>query len=110
MDGHKIITLQDFNKVVHTVREANKLSIVFKKSIIDKIVIHLQQDVLILYNDQLDIVATYIAEIKYSLAKREARHQKYLAAITPSIAKIKSAKMKAKLTGRILKVQEDWLL
>ena len=30
IDGHKIIMLQDVNKAVHTVREANKLSIVWK--------------------------------------------------------------------------------
>ena len=44
------------------------------------------------------------------MAKRGSRRQKYLAAITPYIAKIKSANKKAKLTRRILNVQEDWLL
>ena len=53
---------------------------------------HPQQDVPILYNDQLNIVATHIANIKDSLSEQGARHQKYLAAITPHIGKIKLAK------------------
>ena len=61
IDGHKVVTLQDVDKAVRTAREATKLNIVCNFSIIDKIAMYPQQGVPILYNNQLDIVATYTA-------------------------------------------------
>ena len=57
----------------------------------------------------MNIIATHVAEIKDSTEEQRTRHRKYLEEITPKIALMKSAKKRAKLTRRILKVQEDWL-
>ena len=59
--AQKIATLQDVDKAVCKAREDTKINIVCKFSIIDKIVMRPQQGAPILYNDQLNIVATHIA-------------------------------------------------
>ena len=69
-----------------------------------------QLGVPILYHDQLNIVAKHVAEIKDSVEEQGERHRKYIDAIIPQVANMKSAKKKAKLTRRLLKVQEDWNL
>ena len=63
IDGHSFVTEHDFIKEVQTAQEQCKQIIMCKLSIINRIAIHLQQGVPILYNDQLNIIATHIAEI-----------------------------------------------
>ena len=107
IDGHPIVTEHDVIKAVQTAREQYKQSIMCKFSIINRIAIYPQQGVPILYKDQLNIIATHIAEIKDNIEEQGVRHQKYLNDITPSIATMKSSKKKVKLTRRLLKVQRD---
>ena len=69
---------------------------------------HPQRGILVLYHNQLNIIAKHVAEIKENMEEQGAAHQRYLQSILPSIFTIKSTKKKAKLTCRILKVQQDW--
>ena len=110
VDGKHITTTQDVIDAVSNARQQNKKSISVHFSVISKIALHPQEGIHVLYHDQMNVIATHVAEIKDTLEEQEARHQKYLEAIMPTIAMVKSAKKKAKLTRRILKVQRDWLL
>ena len=89
----------------------NKLgSFQCKFSIIDKVAMHPQLRVPILYHDQINSIAQHVAEIKDSVEEQGKRHCEYIDATTPKMATIKSAKKKAKLPQRLLKVQQDWNL
>ena len=75
---------------------------------IRKIAIHPQDGLPIIYNDQLNIIAQHINEIKLDDYERTATQKKYLQALMPQLKILKSSKKKAKLTRRILKSQKDW--
>ena len=107
VDGKHITTTEDVIDAVRIARQQDKASISVNFSIISKIAMHPQEGIPVLYHDQMNVIATHVAEIKDTLEEQGARHQKYLEAIVPTIAAVKSAKKKAKLTRRILKVQRD---
>ena len=108
INEYKIKTEEDIIQVIKEARENNLPSVQTTFANIDKIAMHPQKGVPILYHDQLNIVAKHIAEIKDSLEQQGYINQRYLEAIIPTIATIKSTKKKAKLTRRILKIQTDW--
>ena len=109
INGTKVKSTDDIIKLVKEARSSDQTSIICKFAIISKIAMHPQMGIPILYHDQLNVVAKHIADIKDNIAEQGITHQRYLQAILPSISAIKSAKKKAKLTRRILKVQTDWL-
>ena len=69
---------------------------------------HPQMGIPILYHDQLNVITRHIADIKLSLDDQGDKHKRYLQAIMATVSTLKSNKKKAKLTCRILKVQQDW--
>ena len=75
---------------------------------IKKVAIHPQDGLPIIYNDQLNIIARHIKEMKMDEDERTTAQKKYLKALTPQLNVLKSSKKKAKLTRRILKSQKDW--
>ena len=84
-----IATEQDLVDAVQHARTNKLESVQCQFSIIDKISIHPQLGVPILYHDQLNIVAQHVAEIKDSVEEQGEHHRRYIDAITPQIATIK---------------------
>ena len=75
---------------------------------IEKIAMHPQEGMPMIYHDQLNIIAQHLKEMKLEDEEKIATHQRYLQEIIPKISVIKSRKKKAKLTRRLLKSQQDW--
>jgi len=107
INGTKILSKQDIIRLVKDARTKNKSSI-YEFAIIRKIAMHPQMGIPILYHNQLNVIATHMAEIKDNIEEQGKIHCRHLNAILPSITKIKSRKKKAKLTRHILKVQHNW--
>ena len=95
IDGKRITTEHDVVEAVHQAHSKNKPTITCSFSIIDEVAMHPQQGVPIIYHDQMNIIATHLADIKDSEEEKGARHRKYIEAITPTIALMNSAKKKA---------------
>ena len=74
----------------------------------EKIAMHPQNGVPILFHDQLNIISEHLKNIKLSMDERNDKHQKYLDAILPKVHTLASSKKRAKLTRKILKQQHDW--
>ena len=75
--------------------------------VMDKIVMHPQTGVPIIFHDQLNVISQHLASIKLDEEARNEKHQRYLNAVLPQVHAIKSKKKRAKLTRKILKQQED---
>ena len=108
MNNTPITTAHDIIQAVQCVRNLGNDSVICKFAIVNKIAMHPQMGIPILYHDQLNIIATHVSDIKETMEEQGATHQRYLKAILPSVSILKSTKKKAKLTRRILKVQDDW--
>ena len=98
----------DVQEAIQNAREHNHTSIKCTFATIDKVAMHPQEGIPLMYYDQLNIIAKHLADIKLNDDEQNSMHQKYLQAIEPQIGKLKSTKKKAKLTRRILKSRNDW--
>ena len=75
---------------------------------IERIAMHPQEGMPMIYHDQLNIIAQHLKEMKLEDEEKIETYQRYLQEIIPKISVIKSRKKKAKLTRRLLKSQQDW--
>ena len=73
----------------------------------DTLSLHLQLGVPIMYQDQLNIIATHLSDMKHDDNRSTLDHQTYLNNCLPSI-KILHSKKARKLTRWILKSQNYW--
>ena len=69
---------------------------------------HPQEGIPLIYHDQMNIIATHLADIRANIKEQGKAHQHYYETIYPQISTLKSSKKRAKLTRKILKKQQDW--
>ena len=98
----------DVKEIIAMARERKDKTITCKFATVEKVGLHPQEGIPLMYHDQMNIIAKHIAEIKLNKEEQNEMHQQYLETIQPTLAPLKSAKKKAKLTRKILKTQEDW--
>ena len=99
---------QDIEQAVNIARKNKQSTIKCKFGVIEKIAMHPQTGVPIVFHDQLNIISQHLAFIKLDNEAKNERHKKYLDAIIPQVHALKSKKKRAKLTRKILKQQQDW--
>ena len=99
VDSKQINIIQDVIDAIRMARQHNTPSITIHFSVIDKIAMHPQEGIPILYHDQMNVIAKYIVEIKDTMDEQSERHQQYLEAIVPTIAAIKSTKKNRLISG-----------
>ena len=101
-------SITQLKKIIKTARNNNIKSIVCEFTTIEKVALHPQEGIPLLYHDQLNIVAKHLEDIKLSEDEQNTVHQEYFEALQSTICNMKSTKKRAKLTRKILKKQEDW--
>ena len=74
----------------------------------DKVPMHPQTGVPIVFNDQLSIISKHLSDIKLNIGEQNAKHQAYLQHIMPTINTVKSPKKRKKLTRKINIQHNDW--
>ena len=74
----------------------------------EKIAMHPQTGVPIIFHDQLNVISQHLVSIKLDNEAKNERHKRYLDAVLPQVHTIKSKKKRAKLTRKILKQQHNW--
>ena len=106
------IPVSDIGRVKEIIAEARHKQVKHLKcqfATIEKLAMHPQEGIPLMYQDQMNIVAKHIAETKNTEEEPNKIHQRYLQAIEPQIHQMKLTKKKAKLTRRILKVRKTGL-
>ena len=109
IEGITCTTIDQVKSEIKKVRRKGKDTILCTFGTIQKIALHPQQGIPLLYHDQMNIIASHLAELKCEDDEKNTAHQKYVQAIQGHISALKSTKKKAKLTRKILKSQKDWL-
>ena len=74
----------------------------------DKIDIHPQIGVPIVFHDQLNMIGKHLAEIRQHFEEQNKKHQLFLGNILPKVTLVKFTKKKRKVTRKILKQHQDW--
>ena len=107
IDGKNVYTQQEVEDIVNKVRKGGK-TINLQFATMTKQAMHPQEGIPLIYHDQMNIIATHLAEIKDYFEEQGEAHQKYYTTVQAQIATLQSSKKKAKLTRKILKKQIDW--
>ena len=100
-------TFEDINRAIELERTRHAASITCRFGIMQKIAMHPQTGVPIVFHDQLNVITEHLRAIKLSFEQRNVKHKRYLDAILPKVHAINSTKKRAKLTRNILKQQQD---
>ena len=82
-----IDTVQYIKNLINTAHQNRESSVKFKFGIMDKTAMHPQTRVPIIFNDQLNIIAQYLSDIKLNVDERNLKHQEYLSHILPKVTK-----------------------
>ena len=104
----EVNSISEVKDIIKKGKDNKETDINCQFSTIRKVAVRPQDGLPIIYNDQLNIIAQHIKEMKVDDDERTVTQKKYLQAIMPQLKVLKSSKKKAKLTRRILKSQKDW--
>ena len=104
----QITTINDIERVVKMARLNKQYTITCRFGVMDKVAMHPQTGVPIIFHDQLNVISQHLASMKLDEQATNEKHQRYLNAVLPTVHAVKSKKKRAKLTRKILKQQDDW--